>query len=183
MPIRTSPPAKREPTPTRRPPGGNGCVSDEPMPIVPSRANADLSAQASVRAIARDALAGAEADPHAIARHCLPKLTGEQREAILLKGLSEIVMEEIRHARSPARVGESRWQRAIRDRRPTSDGWKLYENCTVADLDELITGYDRIIDGAARERDELRAMRERLAASKCQTVGELLAREKRRAAA
>lgn len=141
---------------------------------------------ATVRDLADQALATPEPDPHVLARRWLSKLTDEQREAVLVKGFTEILMEQMRFARQNAttgqRVGESKMARALRDRRPLSRGWELYENCTVVDLDELIAQYDGIIASTQAKRDELRVMRERLASSGCTTVGELLARDERQAA-
>jgi len=134
-----------------------------------------------IRDIARLLLSKSnDADPLALSRKLMMRLTPEQREEAALAYCGQVLEQENRFSRAPLPShGRSRWQVA---RDESEDrGWKFLDDCTFDDLIALADSYAaRAAANLAREH-ELRALADELAASGFQTVGEMRSAQERAA--
>ena len=104
----------------------------------------------TAREYIREALETIESpDPHERTAEIVATLPAEHIDALVEKGVLEIVMEESRARRNrwsgPGVVGGqgvSKWELALRDPVPALGEWKYLEDCTAEDLNKIADDYE-----------------------------------------
>lgn len=132
-----------------------------------------------------------EPDPHKIAIKLLLTINHGQTQELLIRGLTELINEQIRFARireneakSPTnKVGPSRCSVAIQARVMTEDKWKMLVDCNVSDLEAIASRYSTRSQQMHEKAQYYELLSEELKCSGYATVGEMWAQQEQKAAA
>lgn len=123
-----------------------------------------------------------EPDPHKIARKLINKMNNDQMQELLLRGMTELVTEQIRFARAennynneiaPYSVGPSRRSIAIQERVRAKDQWKMLVDCDIVDLESIAYSYRNRAKQMEEKTQYYELLAEELKDSGYATVGEM----------
>lgn len=122
-----------------------------------------------------------EPDPHKIAQKLINKVNNDQMQELLWRGMTELVTEQIRFARSDNaisnetsyKVGPSRRSIVIQERVKTKNEWKMLVDCSIDDLESIADGYRNRARQMQEKTQYYELLAEELKDSGYATVGEM----------